>query len=75
MESRSVFVRGHFHDTRNRSDLNPSFARLTLTQHSLSVSAINFWNQLPDAIKQCKSLPAFKNGVKKFLIDGYRNNL
>ena len=53
IKSRSVFVRGHLYDTRNRSELNPSFARLTLTQHSLSVSAINIWNQLPDGIKQC----------------------
>ena len=50
MKSRSVFVRGHIHDTRNRSERNPSFSHLT--PHALSFSAINFWNQLPDEIKQ-----------------------
>ena len=51
-----LFDRGHIHDTRNKSELNPSFAHSTLTLHSLSFRAINFWNQLPDEIKQCNSI-------------------
>ena len=71
MDSRNNFERVHIYDTRNRSALLPSFARLTLTQNSLSVSAVNFWNELPNDIKESRSLPMFKNGVKKFLLSKY----
>ena len=71
MNSRNKFERVHIYDTRNRSALLPSFARLTLTQNSLSVSAVNFWNELPNDIKESRSLPMFKNGVKKFLLSKY----
>ena len=71
MDSRNNFERVHIYDTRNRSDLIPSFARLTLTQNSLSVSVMNFWNELPTDVKESRSLPMFKNRVKTFLLGKY----
>ena len=48
LEFRRNFERIHVQNTRNRSTLNPSFARLSLTQHSLSFSAVSLWNDLPE---------------------------
>ena len=71
MEFDETYIRSHSHFTRNRSDLNPSYARLTSTQKSLSFSAVNFWNQLPDFVTNSQSLPIFKTKLKKFLLDSY----
>ena len=60
---------------QNRSALVlvPSFARPTFTHNSLSVRAVNFWNDLPTDIKESRSLPLFENGMKKLLIAKYIN--
>lgn len=71
LDSRDAYVRTHDHHTRNRSDLIPSYARLTSTQKSLSFSAINFWNTLPDHIKNSQSLPILKKRVKLLLLSSY----
>ena len=72
LESVSEFTRNHDHNTRFRANLIPSFSRLTLTQHSLSFSAINFWNTLPNHIKQSRSLSIFKNRIRNYFVDQYR---
>ena len=53
MDSRNNFERVHIYDTRNRSALVPPSAlvRPTVTQNSLPVSAVHFWNDLPTDIK------------------------
>ena len=71
LDSRDVYLRTHDYNTRNRSNLLPSQARLTSTQKSVSFSAINFWNTLPDHIKTSHSLSIFKRSVKDFLISSY----
>ena len=73
LESRSEFTRGHDHDTRNRTSLLPSRPRLTITQRSLSFCSINFWNSLPNQIKETPSLPSFKRKVTDYLINEYRS--
>ena len=65
MDPRNNFERDHIYDKRNISALIPSFSRLTLTQNSLSVSAVNFWNELPTDIKESRSLPMFKKQSEK----------
>ena len=72
LESRSEFTRNHDYFTRNRDSLLPSRARLTITQRSLSFSAISFWNELPDRIKESPSLPSFKRNVTNHLVNQYR---
>ena len=71
LDSRDIYLRTHDHHTRNRTDLVPSYARLTSTQKSVSFSAISFWNTLPDHIKTSQSLPIFKKSVKNFLLTSY----
>ena len=71
MDPRNNFERVHIYDTRNRSAFVPSFARPTITQNSLSVSAGNFWTDLPTDIKESHLLPyVFKNS-KKILVGKY----
>ena len=73
MDPRNNFERVHIYDTRNRSAFVPSFARPTITQNSLSVSAVSFWNDLHTDIKKSRSLPMFINRMKKFLLSKYIN--
>ena len=72
LESRSEFTRNHDHNTRNRNNLLPSQARLTVTQRSLSFCAINIWNSLPNQIKESPSLPSFKKRITNHLVSQYR---
>ena len=62
------YIRDHSHNTRNSSNLIPSYQRLSVTQHSLSYVAPTIWNSLPDFVKKSKDLVVFKRRMKKFLI-------
>ena len=68
---RDSFLPSHSYNTRNRSNLNPTFQRLTTTQRSLSHSAPAVWNGLPDDLKMSESLPIFKRNLKTYLINRY----
>ena len=71
---RDSFLPTHSYNTRNRSNLNPNFQRLTTTQRSLSYSAPMVWNGLPEELKTCPSLPIFKRNLKSYLINKYAND-
>ena len=60
--------RTHLYFTRFRYDLLPSYNRLTLTQHSIHFTAICFWNNLPDSIKNCHSSTSFRNILRNYLL-------
>ena len=65
------YTRDHDHDTRNRSDLLPNQARLTVCKHSLSVTGPNIWNSIPIEIRDAPSRPSFKARYKKYLLSCY----
>ena len=65
------FTRSHTYDTRNRSDLQPSFHRLSSTQNSFSFSAPTAWNNLPQYVKLATSLDMFKALLKSHLLSNY----
>ena len=75
LESPSQFIRSHEYSTRNNSELRPGYARLTLTQNSMSVVGPNIWNTIPDDIKNSPSRNSFKFNYKTFLLSNYNNNL
>ena len=73
-ESPPQFIRSHEYSTRRGSDLLPGYARLTLTQNSMSVVGPNIWNSIPDDIKNSSSRNSFKFNYKKFLLSSYNTN-
>ena len=75
LESPSQFIRSHEYSTRNNSELRPGYARLTLTQNSMSVVGPNIWNTIPDDIKNSPSRNSFKFNYKTFLLSNYNYNL
>ena len=68
------FPRDHEHHTRSAHLLRPPFQRLTSTQHSVSYRGCCLWNSLPNHIKNSPSLQAFKNRLKKYLLEQYALN-
>ena len=70
---RDPFLPSHSYNTRNRSNLNPTFQRLKTTQRSLSHSAPGVWNELPDDLKMSVSLPIFKSNLISHQINRYSN--
>ena len=67
------FVRDHSHNTRNRNSFRPIFARTTISTQSLLFSSPIVWNSLPDAIRNIRSIGAFKKHVRSFLLRDYGN--
>ena len=65
------FSRNHNLNTRYNSALLPSFNRLTLCQHSVTFNGPNFWNSLPQNLKELSTLARFKKHVKDFLLSQY----
>ena len=61
----------HFHNTRHRTDLIPTFQRTVKTQRSLSYSAPRIWNQIPTDIKNSTTLNMFKRRLKSHLVGKY----
>ena len=61
----------HQYNTRNRSNIQPQFQRLTTTQKSLNYTGPKIWNSIPIEIKNKPSLQSFKNHLKQHLIDQY----
>ena len=69
------FNRNQSYETRNSSDLLPSFHRLTTPQHSVSFTGPHLWNSIPSRLKNLQSLTTFKIEFKKFLISHYSDNV
>ena len=65
------FNRNHNVNTRYGSALISSFNRLTLSQHSVSFNGPNFWNGLPQRLKELNTLAKFKRETKEFLVSQY----
>ena len=68
------FIRSHEYNTRQRENLLPPHARLTLTQNSMSVVGPNIWNSIPEDIRNSPSRNSFKFNYKKFLLSFYSDN-
>ena len=67
----NVFRRNRDYSTRNRNNLLTHFQRLTITQHSVSFSAAQFWNSIPIHIQNSNNLSSFKSKLKTFLMNNY----
>ena len=65
----------HIHVHSTRSGFNqyiPSFQRLTLTlNQSIYYQVPANWNNIPDAIKECRSLKSFKFNYKNWILAAY----
>ncbi len=61
----------HNYQTRNQSALYIPRPKLTLFKHSILYSGPKTWNDVPEIIKQSKSLPHFKKQLKSYLINSY----
>ena len=59
----------HHHNTRNRADLRPPFARLQISLNSFMIKGITIWNKLPDNIKQAHTIAYYKSKLKKLLLE------
>ena len=64
----NVLNRNHVYNTRNRNDLTTPFRRLTVTQHSVSYAATQFWNSLPLDLRTSRNINVFKKKSKYFLL-------
>ena len=63
--------RVHSYDTRNRNELLPDRARLTITQNSIYVAGPSLWNTIPEQIKNSPSRNSFKRQYKTYLLSQY----
>ena len=68
------FIRSHDYSTRRHDDLLSQFARLRLTQNSISVVGPNTWSSIPEFIRNSPSRNLFKLSYKKFLLSFYCND-
>ena len=69
-----VYERSHSYSTRNRNNLIPNRARLTITENSISVIGPNLWNSIPAGIQNSVSRNAFKRKYKHHLLSSYVNS-
>ena len=65
------YNRGHGYNTRNRNELLPNSARLTVCEYTMSVVGPNTWNNIPTEIQQSHSRNSFKYNYKKYLLSFY----
>ena len=65
------FLRGHNHETRGRSNMLPTYHRLSVSQKSLFYAGPTLWNSIPDFAKNSRTTREFRNKFKKSLISGY----
>ena len=67
------FVRPHDYLTRGHNNPLPPYARLTLTQNSISVVGPTILTTIPEEIRNSPSRNSFKFRYKKFLLSFYDN--
>jgi len=65
----NTFQDQHDHLTRNRDKYVMPRYRKVKTEANIHHSCIEVWNEMPDAVKSCKSLSTFKLAHKQYLID------
>ena len=66
-----AYDRHHQYETRNRNDLLPRRANLSVTQNSLHSAGPNLWNSIPEYIRSSSTKSSFKCQYKKYLISLY----
>ena len=67
------YERTHSYPTRNRNNLIPNRARLTISENSVSTVGPNIWNSIPFEIQNSVSRNAFKRKYKQYLLSSYAN--
>ena len=65
------YARQHLYNTRGRSELLPSYQRLTVSQQSLSFSGPNIWNSIPQEVREQPNIKLFKKYLKNYLLSNY----
>ena len=66
-----LYERTHSYGTRNRNNLIPNRARLTITENSMSNIGPNIWNSIPVDIRSLPSRNSFKRNYKNYLLSYY----
>ena len=51
-------------NTRNQNEIRSSFHRLTVCQQAVSYTGPHFWNRLPEALRQIKTIETLKKKKK-----------
>merc|ERR1712121_16706 len=64
-------VNFHHYQTRSSKQLRTEYVRLQKFMNSFLNRGIKIWNDLPDSIKNVKSLPTFKRKTKKYINNYY----
>ena len=61
----------HRYNTRNRNSLRVPGVNLSRSEMNWKFKGIQFWNTIPDYIKQCPSRIQYKKRLKEYLISLY----
>ena len=61
----------HSHNTRGRNELILPRYNKARSQSSWMYQGIRLWNSLPQDVKNVRSVGAFKNGLKRAILDNY----
>ena len=67
----SQYNRPHLYETRSRNTLRTPLCRLTSSQHSVSYQSVQNWNEIPEVIKNSRSISIFKRQLKNYLLSKY----
>ena len=51
----------------------PKFRNITEAGRSFEVRSVNLWNSLPNEIKKKRSISSFRNDLRNYFIDSYRD--
>ena len=51
----------------------PKFCNITEAGRSFQVSSVTLWNSLPNELKKKRSTSSFRNDLKNYFIDSYRD--
>ena len=51
----------------------PKFHNITEAGRSFQVSSVNLWNSLPNELKKKRSISSFRNDLRNYFIDSYRD--
>ena len=59
----------HHYQTRSSKQLRTEYVRLQKFMNSFLNHGIKIWNDLPESIKNVKSLPTFKRKTKEYILN------
>ena len=69
--STDAYERQHQYETRNRNNLLPGRACLSVTKNSMHSIGPIIWNSIPEHIRNSRTRSSFKSQYKKHLISSY----